>query len=159
MKLLFDQNVSRHLVGMFALEYPESRHVTDVGLDTATDEEIWAFASGHDFIIVSKDSDFRQLAFMHRVVDPAIAPEAAAENHRLRERVAQLEAERDRLWGQVERLQGRLRQLERSDTSDRSAVTDAPRGLPRAERRRLARELARRQRRHAVEDPLTQERA
>jgi predicted nuclease of predicted toxin-antitoxin system len=33
--------------------------VTDVGLDTATDEEIWAYAREHDFIIVSKDSDFR----------------------------------------------------------------------------------------------------
>jgi predicted nuclease of predicted toxin-antitoxin system len=64
-KLLFDQNLSQHLVGMFALEYPESRHVTDVGLDTATDEESWAFAREHDFIIVSKDSDFRQLAFLH----------------------------------------------------------------------------------------------
>jgi predicted nuclease of predicted toxin-antitoxin system len=64
-KLLFDQNVSRHLVGMFALEYPGSRHVTDVGLDTATDAEIWAYAGEHDFIIVSKDSDFRQLAFLH----------------------------------------------------------------------------------------------
>ena len=65
MRLLFDQNLSRHLVRMFALEYAESRHVTDVGLDTATDEEIWAYAGEHGFVIVSKDSDFRQLAFLH----------------------------------------------------------------------------------------------
>jgi predicted nuclease of predicted toxin-antitoxin system len=64
-RLLFDQNVSRHLVGMFALEYPGSRHVTDVGLDAATDAEIWAYAGEHEFNIVSKDSDFRQLAFLH----------------------------------------------------------------------------------------------
>ena len=91
------------------------------------------------------------------MVDPAIAPEAAAENRRLRERVAQLEAERDRLWGQVERLQDRIPQVECGDTSDGNAVTDVPRGLGRAERRRLARDLARRQRRRAAGDSQTQD--
>lgn len=43
---------------------PGSRHVTELGLDTATDREIWAFARDNDFVIVSKDSDFRQLAFL-----------------------------------------------------------------------------------------------
>ncbi len=65
MKLLFDQNLSRRLVGMFAVEYPDSKHVTQVGLDTATDSEIWSYSREHDFVIVSKDSDFRQLAFLH----------------------------------------------------------------------------------------------
>ncbi len=65
MRLLFDQNLTRHLVGMFTLEHPDSRHVTEVGLDTATDAEIWAYAGEHGFVIVSKDSDFRQLAFLH----------------------------------------------------------------------------------------------
>ena len=36
-----------------------------VGLDTATDDEIRAFAGEHGFMIVSKDSDFRQLAFLN----------------------------------------------------------------------------------------------
>lgn len=65
MKLLFDQNLSRRLVGMFAIEHPASKHVTEVGLDTATDAEIWSYARDRDFVIVSKDSDFRQLAFLH----------------------------------------------------------------------------------------------
>lgn len=65
MKLLFDQNLSRHLVHQLALEYAESRHVTDVDLDTATDAEIWSWAGEHGYVIVSKDSDFRQLAFLH----------------------------------------------------------------------------------------------
>jgi predicted nuclease of predicted toxin-antitoxin system len=64
-KLLFDQNLSRHLVRQLAVEYPESRHVTDVDLDTATDAEIWSWAGEHGFVIVSKDSDFRQLAFLY----------------------------------------------------------------------------------------------
>ena len=64
MKLLFDQNLSLRLVGMLADEYPDSRHVVDFGLHTATDRAIWDFAGEHDFVIVSKDSDFRQLAFL-----------------------------------------------------------------------------------------------
>lgn len=65
MKLLFDQNLSRHLVGQLRDVFPESAHVTSVGLDTATDDEIWDYATEHEFVIVSKDSDFRQLAFLH----------------------------------------------------------------------------------------------
>ena len=64
MKLLFDQNLSRLLVGRFAEEFPDSVHVTDVGLDRATDREVWEFARAGGYVIVSKDSDFRQLAFL-----------------------------------------------------------------------------------------------
>ncbi len=63
MKLLFDQNLSRRLVGDVEELFPGSAHVGSVGLDTATDREIWDFAGEHDYI-VSKDSDFRQLAFL-----------------------------------------------------------------------------------------------
>lgn len=38
--------------------------MTDVGLDTATDYEIWVYAGENGFVIVSRDSDFRQLAFL-----------------------------------------------------------------------------------------------
>ena len=64
MRLLFDQNLSRSLVGRFAEEFPDSVHVTDVGLDRATDREVWDFARARGYVIVSKDSDFRQLAFL-----------------------------------------------------------------------------------------------
>lgn len=64
MRLLLDQNLSRHLVPQIDVTFPESRHVTEVGLQTATDREIWSYAGEHGFIIVSKDSDFRQLAFL-----------------------------------------------------------------------------------------------
>lgn len=65
MKLLFDQNLSRRLVSLLANEFPDSIHVTDVGLDSASDREIWGYAAEHGFIIASKDSDFRQLAFLY----------------------------------------------------------------------------------------------
>ncbi|WP_420618642.1 DUF5615 family PIN-like protein [Candidatus Poriferisocius sp.] len=64
MRLLLDQNLSRRLVGMLVAEYPGSCHVVEVGLDTATDRAIWEYARDHGFAIVSKDSDFRQLAFL-----------------------------------------------------------------------------------------------
>ncbi len=65
MKLLYDQNLSRRLVQRLESEFPESRHVADVGLDTATDRAVWEHARAHEFVIVSKDSDFRQLAFLN----------------------------------------------------------------------------------------------
>lgn len=65
MKLLFDQNLSRHLVGQLRDVFPESEHVTSLDLDAATDHEIWSYAGEHGHVIVSKDSDFRQLAFLH----------------------------------------------------------------------------------------------
>lgn len=37
MKLRFDQNLSRYLVHQLAVEFPDSRHVIDVGLDQASD--------------------------------------------------------------------------------------------------------------------------
>ena len=65
MKLLFDQNLSRHLIGHLRDVFPASQHVTGLGLDAATEEEIWAHAREHGHVIVSKVSDFRQLAFLH----------------------------------------------------------------------------------------------
>jgi hypothetical protein len=32
--------------------------------DTATDREVWDHAAEHGYVIASKDSDFRQLAFL-----------------------------------------------------------------------------------------------
>ena len=65
MKLLFDQNLSRRLVSRLASAFPESAHVAEIGLDQAIDDEIWTHAGSYGFVVVSKDSDFRQLAFLH----------------------------------------------------------------------------------------------
>lgn len=62
MKLLFDENLSFRLVGLLADAYPESMHVAAVGLDRADDADIWRYAAAHDFVVVSKDDDFRQRA-------------------------------------------------------------------------------------------------
>ena len=65
MRLLFDQNLSRRLVEMLRDAFPDSIHVVDVELDIATGREILEYPREHDLILVSKDSDFRQLAFLH----------------------------------------------------------------------------------------------
>jgi len=52
-KLLFDENLSRKLVVRLADLYPDSAHVTEANLLESPDRE---------FIIVSTDSDFYELA-------------------------------------------------------------------------------------------------
>ena len=64
MRLLFDQNISRKALGAVRDVFPECVHVLDVGLDQATDREIWEYAEVNELVIVSKDSDFRGLAFL-----------------------------------------------------------------------------------------------
>jgi predicted nuclease of predicted toxin-antitoxin system len=64
-KLLFDQNLSRRLVGQVATIFPGSTHVVLEHLDASDDHVIWEFAKTADYIIVSKDSDFRQLSFLY----------------------------------------------------------------------------------------------
>ena len=59
MKLLFDENLSPRLASVLANKYPDSAHVSDVGLLGATDRQIWSYARGNHYIIVSKDTDFR----------------------------------------------------------------------------------------------------
>ena len=62
MKLIFDQNLSPRLRNALHDLYPESIHLTDVGLDQAPDTDIWPYAKGNDFVVVSKDSDYRDLS-------------------------------------------------------------------------------------------------
>ncbi len=64
MKLLFDANVSHKLVDALASEYPGSAHVRDVGLRGAEDRQIWDQAKAQGFIIVSKDTDFRERSYV-----------------------------------------------------------------------------------------------
>ncbi len=65
MKLLLDQNVSRHLVERLLDSYPDTTHVALVGLATASDREVWEYARERAYALVSKDADFRQLAFLY----------------------------------------------------------------------------------------------
>ncbi len=62
MKLLLDENIWRKLIARLAELYPGSAHVAEVNLRASPDCEIWEFAKTRDFVIVSTDSDFYELA-------------------------------------------------------------------------------------------------
>jgi predicted nuclease of predicted toxin-antitoxin system len=62
MKLLFDQNLSPKLVGRLADLFPDSSHVQAVGLDCASDDQVWEHARVNGFAIVTKDDDYNTLS-------------------------------------------------------------------------------------------------
>jgi len=62
MRLLFDQNLSRHLRALLSDLYPESLQVREIGLADAPDSVIWAYAIEHGLTIVTKDADYRDLS-------------------------------------------------------------------------------------------------
>jgi len=63
-KLLLDQNLSPRLVKSLAKLYPGSKHVREVGLQSAVDDAVWSYARKNGFVIVSKDADFHQRSFL-----------------------------------------------------------------------------------------------
>lgn len=64
MKLLLDANISRRLIPRISEAFPDSSHVASLGLGNVTDSEIWSYALGQGFVIVSKDEDFDQRALV-----------------------------------------------------------------------------------------------
>lgn len=66
-RLLFDQNLSPHLIGRPADAFPDSLHVSDVGLGDASDRTVWDYAREHDLVIVSKDADFSDMGLLREV--------------------------------------------------------------------------------------------
>ena len=64
MKLLLDQNLSPRLVNRLASVYLDMSHVALVGLDRASDAEVWEYARANDYIIETKDSDFNDISLL-----------------------------------------------------------------------------------------------
>lgn len=64
MKLLFDHNLSPRLVNRLEDIYPNSQHLFNLKLDTAEDFVVWQYAREHEFMIVTKDSDFSELSLL-----------------------------------------------------------------------------------------------
>lgn len=61
MKLLFDESLSPRLVLLLGDLFPESESALRNGLARAGDRRILDYATAHDFILVSTDSDFERL--------------------------------------------------------------------------------------------------
>jgi predicted nuclease of predicted toxin-antitoxin system len=64
-KLLFDENLSFRLVPILVDIYPDSAHVREVGLLGAEDRRIWTYAGEHDYLLVSKDTDFYERSLLY----------------------------------------------------------------------------------------------
>ncbi len=62
MKLLFDQNLSFKLCRLLDDIFPESNQIRLLGMETAEDRVVWEYAKGNDFILVSQDVDFADMA-------------------------------------------------------------------------------------------------
>ena len=61
-KLLFDNNISHRVIPRIADIFPTANHVMLENLDESSDEKVWFFARKNDYTIVTKDSDFNDLA-------------------------------------------------------------------------------------------------
>jgi predicted nuclease of predicted toxin-antitoxin system len=61
MKLLFDESLSPRLVLLLWDLFPESESALRNGLARAGDRRILDYATTHDFVLVSTDSDFERL--------------------------------------------------------------------------------------------------
>jgi len=62
MRLLFDQNISFRLINRIIDLFPESKQVRELGLENASDIEIFDYAKKNGFAIVTFDSDFFDLS-------------------------------------------------------------------------------------------------
>ncbi len=60
MKLLLDENLSRRIVPFLQAAFPGSTQIALLGLESASDSEIWQYAKDNGYVIVSRDSDFQE---------------------------------------------------------------------------------------------------
>jgi len=61
LRLLFDQNLSPCLPDRLADLFPDATHVSHLGLEQASDDDVWTYAQAHAYAIVTKDADFGDL--------------------------------------------------------------------------------------------------
>ncbi len=61
MKLLFDQNISPKIVKQLEDIFPDAKQVRHLGLENASDIQIFEYAKNNGFAIVTFDSDFVDL--------------------------------------------------------------------------------------------------
>lgn len=65
MKLLFDQNISYRIVNKIIDIFPDSKHVSNVGLNDSEDIDIWQFAKNENYVIVTFDSDYFDISLIN----------------------------------------------------------------------------------------------
>ena len=64
MKLLLDENLSRRLVPFLQHDFPGSTQVVLLGMESASDKEVWTRAQADGYVVVTKDADFQELSLV-----------------------------------------------------------------------------------------------
>ena len=65
MKLPFDQNISFKIISKLKDTFPEARQVCELGLENATDREIWEYAKENNYSVVTFDADFYDMSNLY----------------------------------------------------------------------------------------------
>jgi predicted nuclease of predicted toxin-antitoxin system len=63
-KLLFDQNISFRILRQLPDIFLNSQQVRTIGLEDATDLDIWAYARSNGYTIVTFDADFYDISLI-----------------------------------------------------------------------------------------------
>jgi len=61
LKLLLDQNLSYRILRGLGGRFPDSNQVRQLGMETASDLEIWNYARSHGYTVVTKVLRFSRL--------------------------------------------------------------------------------------------------
>ena len=64
MKLLLDENLSRRLIPFLEHDFPGSSQVVLLGMESATDKEVWLRAKVDGYVVVTRDADFQELSLV-----------------------------------------------------------------------------------------------
>ena len=65
MKLLLDENLSRRVVPFIQDAFPNSTQIALLSMENSPDKDIWHYAKAHDYVIVTKDSDFYEMSLLY----------------------------------------------------------------------------------------------
>lgn len=72
MKLLVDMNLSQRWVGLLSGAGIEAVHWSTVGAMNAPDAEIMAYATGHDYVVLTHDLDFSAILAVTHGEKPSV---------------------------------------------------------------------------------------
>jgi predicted nuclease of predicted toxin-antitoxin system len=64
MKLLLDENPSRRLVPFLQHAFPGTTQVVLLGMESASEKEVWLRAKNDGFVVVTRDADFQELSLV-----------------------------------------------------------------------------------------------
>ena len=64
MKLLLDENLSRRLVPFLQHDFSGTTQVVLLGMESASDKEVWQRAKDEGYVVVTRDADFQELSLV-----------------------------------------------------------------------------------------------